>query len=210
MVHIQQTKIGKIEINDLWTGEYLLKESETDIWHKLNTDDINVVIKADETTTLTIENEPKQGYITIDKQDSEFSNIKIPNVKFNIYDEDNNFIETITTTEKGFAKSSLLPIDKTYYLVEVSTNDNYILSNKFFKVNFVEDKTEEQIAEIEADIEFNLVIENDAKTSSLEVIKIDKDNHEYKIPDVTFEVFDETLNKVVGTVTTNEKRCCTN
>ena len=36
---------GKIEINDLWTGEYLLKEVETDIWHKLNIDNTDVIIK---------------------------------------------------------------------------------------------------------------------------------------------------------------------
>lgn len=195
---------GKIEINNLWAGEYLLKETDTDIWHKLNTTDTKLEIKSNETTTLTIKNESKRGYIAIEKQDSEFSNIKIPGVIFNIYDEDARFIESIKTDKNGIAKSSLLKIDKTYYVTEVSTNKSYILSDKIFKVNFTENLTESEIAEIKTDIKFDLNIENEAKTGSIQIIKVDKDNNEYKISGVTFEVFDETLNKVVSTITTDK------
>lgn len=207
--HIQPMKTGKIEISNLWTGQYLLKETKTDIWHKLNTDDITLEIKANETTNLTIENEAKRGIIKLEKQDSEFNNIKLANVIFNIYDENNNFIESIVTDENGFAQSSPLEIEHTYSLFEYSTDNNYVLSDEVFRVNFVEDKTENEIAAIETDIEYNIVIGNDAKTSSIEVIKIDADNNEYRIPDVTFEVFDETLKELVGTITTNENGVAT-
>lgn len=195
---------GKIEIDGLWTGEFYLKEVSTNIWYKLNTDNTDLEIKADETTEVTITNEAKRGYITIEKQDSEFSNIKIPEVTFNIYDENANFVESITTNEDGFAKSSLLTIDKTYYVVEVATNDSYILTNEFFKVNFVEGKTDEDIENITSDIEYNLIIENDAKTSSLQIIKVDADNNEYRISGATFEITDETTNEVIANVTTDE------
>lgn len=195
---------GKIEIDGLWTGEFYLKEVSTNIWYKLNTDNTDLEIKADETTEVTIANEAKRGYITIEKQDSEFSNIKIPEVTFNIYDENANFVESITTNEDGFAKSSLLTIDKTYYVVEVATNDSYILTNEFFKVNFVEGKTDEDIANIVSDLEYNLTIENDIKKGSIQVIKIDTDNNEIKIPGVEFEVIDEITNEKIDTITTNE------
>lgn len=198
---------GKIEINDLWTGEYLLKEVETDIWHKLNIDNTDVVIKYNETTTLTIENEPKQGYITIDKQDSEFSDVKIPNVTFNIYDEDANYIESITTDESGFAKSSLLPIDKTYYVVEVATNDKYILNNEAFKVNFVEDKTEEQIAEIRSDIEFNLVVKNEKIKGKLQITKVDSTDNTKTLQGAVFGIYD-CNNNLVQEIVTDENRNC--
>ncbi len=195
---------GKIEINDLWTGEYYLKEVATNMWYKLNTNNTDLEIKVNETTEVTITNEAKRGYITIEKQDSEFSNIKIPEVTFNIYDEDANFIESITTDENGFAKSSLLIIDKSYYVVEVATNDSYVLSNEFFKVNFTENKADEDIEKITQDIEYNLIVENEAKTSSLQIIKVDKDNNEYRIVGATFEIKDETTNEVITNVTTDE------
>lgn len=195
---------GKIEINNLWTGEYYLKEVSTNIWYKLNTNNTDLEIKANETTEVQITNEAKRGYITIEKQDSEFSNIKIPEVTFNIHDEEGNFIESMTTDENGFAKSSLLTIDKTYYVTEVATNDSYILTDKSFKVNFVEGKTGEDIENITSDIEYNLVIENEAKASSLQIIKVDADNIEYRISGATFEITDETTNEVVATVTTDE------
>lgn len=173
------------------------------MWYKLNKDTINLEINPNETTTVKIENEAKRGYITIEKQDSEFKNIKISGVKFNIYDENANFIETITTDKNGFAQSSLLIIDKNYYVVEVATNDSYILSNEFFKVNFTENKTDEDIEKITEDIQYNLTIENDAKTSSLQILKIDTDNTEYKIAGAVFEIFDETTNEIIATVTTD-------
>ena len=150
------------------------------------------------------------GYITIEKRDSEFSDIKIPDVVFDIYDEDANFIESITTDANGFAKSSLLIIDKNYYVIEVSTNPSYVLSNKLYKVNFIENKTEEDIKELTEDIQYSLIVENEAKTGILEIIKVDADNNQYRIPDVTFEVIDETLNKVVGEVTTDINRKSSN
>lgn len=146
------------------------------------------------------------GYITIEKQDSESSDIKISGVVFDIYDEDANFIESIITDENGFAKSSLLIIDKNYYVMETSTNPSYILSNKLYKVNFIENKTEEDIEKITEDVQYSLIIENEAKTGILEIIKVDADNNEYRIPDVEFEVIDETLNKIVGEVTTDSNR----
>ena len=194
---------GEITINDMWTGEWYLKEVETNIFYKLNKENSEIEIKHNETTEITIENEPKKGYITIEKQDSEFNDIKIPKVVFNINDEDANFIETVTTDEKGIAQSSLLPIQKTYYVVEVETNNLYKLTNEFFRVNFIENKTLDEIAEIETDIEYSFTVENEAKESSLKIIKVDMDNNEICIPNAEFEIKDETLNKVIATVRTN-------
>ncbi|MCI8396428.1 MAG: hypothetical protein HFJ52_01720 [Clostridia bacterium] len=198
---------GKIEITGLWTGEFYLKEISTNLWYKLNKDNIPLEIKANETTEITITNEPKQGYITLEKCDSEFNNIKIPNVTFDISDQYGNFIESITTNELGQATSSLLPIDREYLIKESITDNSYVLSDNVFRVNFTENKTEEDIEKITEDIQYHLVVENDSKVSSLQIIKIDADNHEYRIPDVTFEIFDETINKKFGETTTDKNGC---
>ncbi len=200
---------GKILIDNLWTGEYYLKETETNIWYKLNTDNQPVEIKHNETSELIIQNEIKKGYITIDKYDSEFNNIKIPQVVFNIYDEDANFIESITTDETGFASSSLLPINKVYYVVEVKTNDFYILTNEFFKVNFTENMTETDIANIQVDLKYSLAIKNDVKRGNLQVLKVDKDNNTIPIEGVKFDLIDDTTNNVITTLITNENGIAT-
>ncbi|HBC84268.1 MAG TPA: hypothetical protein DCZ30_02130 [Clostridiales bacterium] len=194
---------GRIEINNLWTGEFYLKEVITDIYHKLNTEDVTVQIKHDETTEVTIENEPKRGYLVIEKIDSEFSNIKIENVTFNIYDQNNNFIESIKTDAHGIAKSSLLPIENTYYVRESINNELYYLNEDVFRVNFVENLTEDDIANIENDFEHKLVVTNDIKRGSIEVIKIDADNNVIRVEGVEFDLIDEETNQVIANVVTS-------
>ncbi len=194
---------GKIEVNNLWIGEFYLKEVETDIYHKLNTEDVTLEIKYNETTELTIENEPKRGYLTIEKVDSEFNNIKIENVTFNIYDQDTNFIESITTGSDGIARSSLLPIENTYYVREAVNNDLYYLNEDLFRVNFIEGLTEDNIANIENDIEHKLIVTNDIKRGSLKVIKVDADNNVITIEGVEFDLIDEATNEVIANVVTS-------
>lgn len=194
---------GKIEVSNLWTGEFYLKEVETDIYHKLNKENVTVEIKGNETTEITIENEAKRGYLTIEKVDSEFNNIKIENVTFNIYDQNDNFIESITTNEKGIATSSLLPIENTYYVRESINNDLYYLNEDLFKVNFIENMTEDDIANIENDIEHKLTVTNDIKRGSLKVIKVDADNNEVTIEGVEFDLIDEKTNEVIANVVTS-------
>lgn len=194
---------GKIEINNLWTGEFYLKEAKTDIYYKLNTEDVTLEIKYNETTELTIENEPKRGYLVIEKVDSEFSNIKIENVTFNIYDQNDNFIESIKTNAEGIARSSLLPIENTYYVRESINNELYYLNEDVFSVNFIENLTEEDIANIENDIEHKLVVTNDIKRGSLEVIKVDADNNVIKVEGAEFDLIDEETNEVIANVVTS-------
>ena len=126
------------------------------------------------------------------KVDSENHEVRIPNVQFEILDKDMNVIETLTTDENGEAISSKLPcIDETYYLKEISSNEFYELPNEVKEVVL----TENEITDI--------VFENNAKTSSLQILKIDTDNTEYKIAGAVFEIFDETTNEIIATVTTD-------
>ena len=123
------------------------------------------------------------------KVDTDNKEYRISGVTFEILDSDMNVIETLTTDENGEAISSKLPcIDETYYLKEISSNEFYELPNEVKEVVL----TENEITDI--------VFENNAKTSSLQVIKVDKDNKEKRIEGVTFEVLDEnnkTLEKII-------------
>lgn len=105
-----------------------------------------------------------------------------------------NVIETLITDENGQAISSDLPaIDEKYYIKETKSHELYELSNEILEIEL----TSNEITDI--------VFENESKKSSLKIIKLDVDNNEIYIPNTTFEVIDETLNKVIATVTTNEQ-----
>lgn len=75
--------------------------------------------------------------------------IPLEDIIFEVYDEDNNLIEIITTDKNGEATTKELPINKHYILIEKETQKGYQLSDKEETVEtsadlIQEDKTEEK------------------------------------------------------------------
>ena len=67
------------------------------------------------------------GYIEVNKVDSDYSNIKLEGVKFEIRDNNNTLIETLITNSNGYAKSKALIADgKTYTLKEIETKEDTV------------------------------------------------------------------------------------
>ena len=93
---------GKIEIKDLKTGNYRMKEISTNEWYNL-AEDTDLQIKWNETTETTIEDELKKGQIRIIKVDKDNHEIKLKNVVFEVLDSNNNVLEKIVTNEEGEA-----------------------------------------------------------------------------------------------------------
>lgn len=161
--------------------------------YTLNENPVIVELKENEIKDVILENELRKGQLKVIKVDNENHELRIPNVEFEILDSDMNIIETLITDKNGEAISSYLPVvEKTYYLKESKSNELYELSNEIVDVTL----TENEIT--------NIKFGNNAKTSSLQIIKIDADNNEYRIAEAIFEIIDETTNKVVANVTTNE------
>lgn len=115
--------------------------------------------------TVYCENTPIKGQIEITKTGEvpviengsfTYSKTELSNVKFNIYArediksadgnylfyEKDSLVETVSTNDKGYAISSKLPLGK-YYLVEIETNDNYILDTTEydFELTQIDNKT---------------------------------------------------------------------
>lgn len=198
---------GKIQINGLNVGNYILKEVSTDKWYYLG-GDTEIEVKWSKEfgdTKVTIENEKKKGTIKVIKEDEDNNEIKLENVKFNIYDEDNKYIETITTNKEGTAESSKLRIDKKYFLVETETKEKYILDDSIHEINFTEKLSDKDIKNIKSDIVFTLSLTNKKKPENgqIRVIKIDKDNKKITIPGVEFEVLNSNMD-IIETLTTDE------
>ena len=130
------------------------------------------------------------GTLEIYKKDEETKET-ISNTTFEIKDEEGTVVETITTNENGYAKSSDL-VAGVYTLVEKSANDKYIKNS-----------TPKQIT-ISAGETITIDITNKHKQGSLKIVKVDSRDGKMPIPNVTFEIWNEELNKKVATKTTGE------
>ena len=81
-------------------------------------------------------------------------------------------------------------------LREISTSEWYLLD------------TEEKRIEIEWDKTSTITIDNDVKTSQIEIIKNDADYSNIKLEGVKFDIIEKESNKVVDTLITDKNRLC--
>lgn len=173
------------------TQKYTLIERSTLENYTLSEETPTVELKEDQITSIIFENELKKGQIKVIKVDKYNNEVKLEGVKFNVLGNDGNIIETLITDSNGEATSSRLRIDKDYVLQESETLEIYDLTEETKTVELQEN----QITSI--------TFENELKKGKINVIKIDKDNNEVKIPGVTFNILDEE-NNIVDTIITGE------
>ena len=127
-------------------GEYKLKEVKTDNMHILNEDIIKVDVTTDIVSRIDITNDRIKGQIKVIKtsEDDNFINGKvagspIENVKFKVYDVNNNLVDELTTSADGTAITKLL--DKgSYYIKEVESGEWYLLNENTFIAEIKEHK----------------------------------------------------------------------
>lgn len=165
-----------------------LREVETNEFYKLNDEDIEVTLEANQITTITVTNEKKKGQVEIIKVDKDNNEIKIPDVTFEIYDEEDNLVDTIITDENGRAVSKLLPIDQEYTIKETITGDIYVLNEEIQKVTLQEDEIT------------SITFENEKRKGQIKVIKTDGET-ETALEGVTFVIEDSSGNEVDRIIT---------
>lgn len=183
---------GEIYIENLRTGDYSLIEKNTGKWYDLS-ENTEIKIEWKKTTETTIENELKKGRIKVIKVDSENNKVRLENVEFEVIDKKGNVLETIKTDSNGeaYTKKYAIRDYQNLFIHETKTNEYYKLNDTPIEVELKEN----QITTI--------TFKNEKKKGKVEIIKVDKDNKEIKIPNVTFEIYDEQNNKV-DTIVTNE------
>ncbi len=169
-----------------------LKETKTLDNYVLNSEEKEIVLKANEITTMTFENEKKKGQIEVVKVDKDNSEVKLEGVTFEVYDEKGNLVDTLVTDKEGKAVTKRLPIDQEYTIKETITNEKYVLNDKPTKVTLEQDKIT------------TITFENEIRKGQIEVIKVDSENNEVKLEGVSFEILNSD-NKVVDTITTDKE-----
>jgi len=147
-------------------GEYRLKEIKTDDMHILNEEVIKVDVTTDIISKLEITNERIKGQIKVIKtsEDDNFINGKeagspIENVKFEVYDLNNNLVDEIVTSEDGTCITRLL--DKgCYFVKEVESGEWYLLNENTFNAEI---KEHQEIVNVE--------ITNESEKPSVDIEK---------------------------------------
>ena len=177
-------KNGLIEIKNLEPGIVRVKEIKVDDKYILNEEEKQVSLEWGKTAKIQIENSRKKGNLRIIKVDAENNEILLENVKFKLYDSNDNFVEDVTTDAKGEAVIENLNIGD-YYLQEVETDEKYILNIEKIQVT------------VKWNEETTVKIENEKAKGNIKIVKTSEDDNFINgkkagsaIPGVVFEIFD--------------------
>lgn len=187
---------GIARLDNLTVGTYRVVEKSSNDYYIIDVTPKEVQIDISD-NNITIENEKKTGYIEINKYDAEDTSIKIANVKFGIYDTNNNLIQTLVTDNKGYAKSNKLPLDKKYVVKELETDSNYILNKNEYTVDLTENGFIDGYT-------YKLNVPNNHKKGNIVIHKVDADDTTVTLENTTFKIYDNA-NNYISTIKTNNK-----
>ena len=190
-------KNGILEIDNIRSGNIIIKEIKTNNEYVLSKEKYNLVIEHNNTLQIIIENEKKKGEIELFKVDEDNNEIKLSGVEFELIDSKGNVLDKIKTNENGYARTKKIPIGE-YYLKETKTNNKYILQDNLIKVK------------VEENITTTLNITNKKKKGRIKIIKTSSDsspvfyiNKGDFLENIKFEIYDSN-NNLVDTLITDE------
>ena len=164
--------------------KYIVKESKTLENYVLNETPQTVTLTQDQITDLTFENELIKGYIRVikvSKEDNKYNGdvkgTRLENAKFEVYDKENNLVDTLITDKNGEAITKELLKGK-YTLKEVESPDYYILTDEIFEAEIVK---HQEIVDVEVendnvDIDIEVNKEGFKETQSKDTIYYDFSN----------------------------------
>ncbi len=124
--------------------EYKVQETKTLETYVLNEETKTVILKQDQITSIEFENEKIKGKIEItkisaddNKLTGETKGTKLDGVIFEIYNDKDKLVDTITI-KKGIGTSKLLEKGK-YYIKEINSgSDNYLLNTEKYEIEIEE------------------------------------------------------------------------
>ena len=184
---------GEIYIENLRAGEkYKLIETNTNNYYNL-APDTEITIEKDIDNIVTIENELKKGSVKVIKVDKDNHEVRIPNVVFEVQDENGKTLEIIKTNENGEADTQEYPVRdyEKLKLYEIATEENYVLNDTPITVELKEN----QITEI--------TFENEKIKGYVEITKVDSKDKDKKLEGAEFGLYNEN-DELIDTLITDE------
>ncbi len=177
---------------------YTLKETKTLQDYDLNEEAQTITLEENQIKDVVFENELKKGKIQVIKVDMDDNEVRLEGIKFEIYDNDNNLIDTLITDPNGETTSIDLRVDKEYTIKETETLSNYVLNEEEQKITL-------KPAEIKT-----LTFENEKIKGYIQINKTSSEYNKYSelekgspLADVSFEIYDSE-NNLVDTIKTDE------
>lgn len=140
-------------------------------------------------TSTTLEVKANECNLSIQKIDKETKK-PLANVTFEVKDEKGNKLTEVTTNQKGMAEIKGLNPQKVT-IQEIKVPEPYVLSLEEKQVSLEWGKTA------------SVTFENKRKKGNLKIIKVDADNNEIALENVTFELID-SKGKVVSKLVTDK------
>ena len=142
--HLVTDKNGEAKAENIDIGNYILKETKTNQEYKLSLQQ-DITIEWNKTFNIQIENEKIKGKVKVIKTSEDDNLINgdkagtpIANVKFVIYDEKGEIVDTLITETDGIAISKDL-VKGNYIIKEIETGDAYELNEEDFTIEIKKD-----------------------------------------------------------------------
>ena len=142
--HLVTDKNGEAKAENIDIGNYILKETKTNQEYKLSLQQ-DITIEWNKTFNIQIENEKIKGKVKVIKTSEDDNLINgdkagtpIANVKFVIYDENGEIVDTLITETDGIAISKDL-VKGNYIIKEIETGDAYELNEEDFTIEIKKD-----------------------------------------------------------------------
>ncbi len=167
--------------SDLIYGRYYLKEISAPEGYALNEEAIAFSIDENcATVEIEIVNEKIYGYVEVIKTDIDTGAL-LEGAVFELYDSQDEMVETLTTNSNGYAISSALEYGD-YYIKEIEAPEGYVLNGELYSFQILND--EETIT---------LDIANDPIKGKVEIIKADSETGE-RLSGALFGIYDDSDN----------------
>ncbi|MBC1936966.1 LPXTG cell wall anchor domain-containing protein [Listeria grandensis] len=176
---------GYLKVANLKPGKYSLVETAAPSGYTLDSTPVAFEIAfGDDQTPVTVskENTMKNGSVELTKVDSDDHAVTLAGATFDLLDEQGTILKTgLTTDGNGFLEVSDLKPGK-YSFVETAAPFGYTLDSTpiTFEITFGDDQTP-----------ITLVKENTVKHGSVELTKVDSDDHAVTLAGATFDLLDE-------------------
>ncbi len=192
---------GEIFVPNLQPGNYQFIEIKAPAYFQLDNTPITFEIIEGQTATVEVEasNILIHGKVLLTKVDKDEESTQLAGAEFKLMDEQGNVIqETLQTDEKGhISVGDLKPGNYTF--IETKAPEHYQLNEKeiHFTIDRIKTETEDPVVKVTA--------KNELVPGSVELIKVDKDNHAFVLQGATFELQNAKGDMLQERLTTNEE-----